>query len=75
MTPKEAEKIINQYGAAFFKGPADSLRRPISSLPCSKARVKHAFFVFVESLIEQHALTQELGERVVLKLGSSVNFC
>ncbi len=67
MTKKEAEQIINQYSAVFNRGP--SIRRPASWLPCSKARVKYAFFVWVETLIEQRALTQDLGEKIVISYG------
>ncbi len=67
MTPKAAEKIINQYGAVFTRGAY--LRRPLAWLPCSKARVKYAFFVWVETLIEQDALTQDLGEKIDISYG------
>lgn len=62
MTPEEAERIVNLYGKAIAKG---GLARYKSLLPCSKARIMYAYYVYLEALISQGILTQELGENLV----------
>ena len=63
MTPLEAEKIINSYGGTIASEKVVARRK--SSLPCSKARIKYAFFVYIEELIMRHNLEQQLGIQLV----------
>ncbi len=51
MTGKEAEKIINAFGAALGKG-VDGIARSESLLPCSKIKIRQAFIVYIDELIK-----------------------
>jgi len=57
MNIAEAEKIVKAYGATLSKG---GTARPKSSLPCSTGRIKYAYFVYIEALIRQGLLTDEV---------------
>ncbi len=59
MTGKEAEKIVNKYGKALSVDP-DGIARNKSLLPCSIPRIKYAYFVYLEKLIQDNLLTEEL---------------
>jgi hypothetical protein len=64
MTPQQAEKIINQYGTALSKG-AEPIARPISLLPFSKAKVKYAFFVYIEELIKLKKIDKKMHDALI----------
>jgi hypothetical protein len=49
MTLDEAQKIIQDYGGAVAKS---DIKRS-SNLPCSKARIKYAYFTYLPALYEQ----------------------
>ena len=62
MTPDEALDIIGEYGGAIAKG---DIRR-LSYLPCSKARIKQAYFVYLPALDEaEGGFHQEPVENLV----------
>jgi hypothetical protein len=65
MTGGEAEIIVNQYGGLIAQTPSGSINRKASTLPFSKALIKYAFFVYIETLVEMNALTQEVGYPLV----------
>ena len=48
--------------------------RPQSSLPCSRARIRFAYFVHLESLINHARLTQRLGQQLVTAYASLSSF-
>ena len=63
MSLKEAEKIINGYGAAIANRVGMAGRK--SDLPCSLGKIKQAYFVYLDALISEGLLTQELGGNLV----------
>ena len=64
MTPLEAEKIINAYGAALARGTNGGIARNLSWLPCSICKIRHAFYVYLRELILQRQLRQDLGDQL-----------
>ena len=50
MNKEEAEMIINQYGAAIVAD--QNIFRKKSSLPCSKAKIRYAYYVYIPALVE-----------------------
>ncbi len=64
MNKYQAEKIINEYGGAIAnnKGPF----RKQSTLPCSKAKIRYAFYVYIPAIInELGQLPQDIGQNLV----------
>ena len=74
MTANEAEGIINQYGRVIAESSPGSLKRRASSLPFSKALIKYAFFIYIETLVEMNGLTQEVGYPLVYTYALLSNF-
>ncbi len=69
MDKYEAEKIVNKYGEAIVKGTTGFVRRK-RFLPCSKAKIKQAFFVYLEAIIsETNNLPKEMGNNLVSTYG------
>lgn len=67
MNKYEAEKIVNGYGAAIGKGTEEGRVRRKSNLPCSKAQIKQAYFVYIGAIIEEtKTLPKDLGEKLVV---------
>jgi hypothetical protein len=64
VTPREAELIINQYGAALARCTDGGIARKLSWLPCSVCKIRLAFFVYIRELIESGILTQKIGEEL-----------
>ena len=65
MNRREAEDIVFEYGRAVSN--ISSVFKPQSSLPCSKARIRNAYFVFIQALIEEMGtLSKKTGEQLVL---------
>lgn len=63
MNKYEAEKIVNAYGGAISKG---AIKRK-KWLPCSKAKIKQAYFIYIDAIIQDFgALPQETGEQLVM---------
>ena len=59
-TPKQAEKIVQQYGAALARGcPEGHIARPETFLPCPKEKIKQAFKLVLAFEVEHKSLTQE----------------
>lgn len=58
MSPHEAEKIINAYGAALAAG-SKYIARKKSLLPCSKAKIRLAFYIYLKYLVQNKLLTQQ----------------
>lgn len=71
MTPDEALDILGEYGGAVAKG---DIRR-LSYLPCSKARIKQAYFTYLAYLYEQEgAFYQDPVENFVTIYGMLNSF-
>ena len=63
----KAEKIINQYGAAIARGSEAGNLRKKSLLPCTKAKIKLAYFIYIDALIKEFGPLQEkIGENLVM---------
>lgn len=64
MDKYQAEKIINAYGGAIAnnKGPF----RKQSTLPCSKAKIRQAFYIYISAIIDDLGnLPNEIGQNLV----------
>lgn len=60
----QAEKIVNKYGAAIANDK--NFFKKKSSLPCSKAKIRYAFYVHIKSIVEEAgALPKNLGSTLV----------
>lgn len=67
MNKYQAEKIVNSYGAAIARGTDGGIVRRKSLLPCSKARIKQAYFVYIAAIIKEFGgLPKDMGENLVL---------
>jgi hypothetical protein len=65
MTPEEAEQIVRDYGGAVASlKPGDAVL-PESALPYSKTRIKHAFYTYIEALVEMGALEDDHASALV----------
>ncbi len=61
----QAEKIVNAYGGAIAKDT--NVFKKQSTLPCSKAKIRDAFYSYLPSIIDQLGeLPKDLGESLVL---------
>ncbi len=66
MTLEEAERIVKAYGAAIVDMGKEGLAGRLSLLPCSKPRVRYAFYVYLEAAIRDNLLTKEHGEQLAI---------
>lgn len=65
MNKYEAEKIINKYGAAI--GRDENAFKKQSTLPCSKEKIRDAFYVYIPAVIEDLGnLPKHIGENLVM---------
>lgn len=67
MNKYQAEKIVKEYGGAVAKVSNDTdVFRKRSFLPCSKAKIRHAFYVLIDAMIdEQGHLPEAIGQNLV----------
>jgi hypothetical protein len=66
LRPKQAEEIVQQYGAALAKGCREGgIARYESYLPCSKAKIKQAVKLFLAWQIEHKSLLKEPTETLL----------
>lgn len=71
MTPDEALDIIGEYGGAIAKSDIKRL----SSLPCSKARIKLAYFTYLPFLyVQDGQFNQDPLENLVMAYGMLNSF-
>lgn len=64
MNKFQAEKIINAYGGAIA-GSEKAFKKQ-STLPCSKAKIRYAFYVYISAIIDQTGhLPKDIGENLV----------
>lgn len=59
MKPEEAEKIVQNYGGAVASLKKGDAVLPLSALPNSKARIKYAFYVYIEELTRLDAMEED----------------
>jgi hypothetical protein len=66
MMPKDAERIVQQYGAALARGcPDGGIARYASFLQNSDDEIKQATKLFLACRIEHKALTKEIAENIL----------
>lgn len=64
MKKYEAEKIINRYGGAIAQNKSPFKKK--STLPCSKAKIRQAFFVYIPAILDDMGqLPANTGEPLV----------
>jgi hypothetical protein len=64
MNKYEAEKIINKYGATIAN--TKNVFKKQSTLPCSKARIRYAFYVYISAIIDELGyFPKDMGENLV----------
>ena len=64
MNKYQAEKIIKDYGGAIASDK--SVFKKQSTLPCSKAKIRYAFYVCLSAIIDQRGcLPKDIGENLV----------
>ena len=64
MNKFEAEKIINKYGTAIA-GDKQAFKKQSTS-PCSKAKIRYAFYVYMQSVIDDFGhLLKDIGGNLV----------
>lgn len=67
MNKYQAEKIVNSYIAAIAKRTDGGVLRKKSLLPCSKAQIKQAYFIYIAAIIKEFgSLPGDIGENLVL---------
>lgn len=66
MTPKKAAGIIDLYRAALRKGVDGEIARKISLLPCSKCKIRYAYYFFVEHEILHGIINDELENQLII---------
>jgi hypothetical protein len=66
LTPKQAERIVQRYGAALARGcPDGGIARYESYLPCSKGKIKQAVKLVLAFQIEYSSLEKEPTENLL----------
>jgi hypothetical protein len=73
MTPFEAEQIVNKYGAALSKGKDGEIARPISLLPCSKSRIRYAYYVYLSEL-NKSCINKNLLDKYLITYSALYSF-
>ena len=64
MDKYQAEKIVRDYGGAIANDT--NVFKKQSSLPCSKAKIRYAFYVYLSAIIDQlKYLPKDIGESLV----------
>jgi len=64
MNKFQAEKIINAYGGVIASSEKPFKKQ--STLPCSKAKIRYAFYVYIRAIIDQMGyLPKDIGESLV----------
>lgn len=59
MNKFEAEKVVNAYGAAIARGTDGKLIRRAVWLPFSKAKIKQAYFIYIDAMIKDFGILPE----------------
>jgi len=59
MTPSEAEKIIEEFHNSITDLRPGEIVQSTDELPCTRARIKHAHFVYGEYIIKNASLTEK----------------
>lgn len=60
----QAEKIVNNYGGAIADG--EGVFRKQSTLTCSKTKIRYAFYVYIDAIInDKGCLPEKIGQDLV----------
>lgn len=60
MKPETAERIINEYGATIANIPEGDKVQDVMQLPYSVGRIRYAYYVYTEALIENGSFNDEV---------------
>lgn len=64
MDKYQAEKIVKEYGGAIANDK--NVFKKSSTLPCSKAKIRYAFFVLINAVVkEQGHIKENIGQNLV----------
>ena len=64
MDKYQAEKIVKEYGGAIANDK--NVFKKSSTLPCSKAKIRYAFYVFINAVVkEQEHIQEDIGQNLV----------
>ncbi|MFA5035447.1 MAG: hypothetical protein WC500_06690 [Candidatus Margulisiibacteriota bacterium] len=64
MTKEQAEKIINLYGGAIAQN--ENAFKCLSTLPCSKGKIRYAYFKFISCYIDDYgSMPEDITENLV----------
>ncbi|NEX12122.1 MAG: hypothetical protein C1942_05395 [Prosthecochloris sp.] len=74
MVPQEAEKIIQAYTAVLGSGTDGGVARKLSSLPCSKCRIRYAYYVYLTYLTEHGEQYKELIDKIMVTYAALPQF-
>jgi hypothetical protein len=74
MTPQEAEKIIHAYSTVLGNGTEGGIARKHSTLPCSKSRIRFAYYVYLTYLTEQGDRYEELIHKLMVTYAALPQF-
>jgi hypothetical protein len=64
MTGEEAEKIINVYGGLIANMPKGDRVQDVFSLPYSPARIRYAYYVYTEELINRGLFDDDIKQNL-----------
>lgn len=71
----EAIKTIKEYEAAITQGvEGDTILRRSSLLPCSKAKIKHAFYTLIEDAIKTDGQISDTTREKLTSSYSLINY-
>ena len=62
MTPNQAEKIVKEFGDILSN--KKSIYEDVRQLPHSPAMIKYAFFVYVQSLVKDNLLNEDIFDNL-----------
>jgi len=64
MDKYQAEKIVKEYGGAIANDK--NVFKKSSTLPCSKAKIRYAFYVLMDAVVkEQGHIQEDIGQNLV----------
>ena len=65
MTPIQAKKIINSYLKTIKDLRPNAIVQPTSDLPCSAGKIRYAYFVYGEYLVNEGHLSKKVMNRLI----------
>ncbi len=74
MTPQEAERILQAYSTALGSGANGGIARNLSALPCSKSRIRYAYYVYLTYLTGHGDQYQDLIQKLMVTYAALPQF-